>query len=1013
MARYKEAKTAKESDPTPTHREVDTIAEDFKSFNMGRMDYQKSIDHPAEPEEKENVQEPVLEVEDEFSKSDDETDEEVRVQAAVEVVKNSWASAPRNVVPDELNLDECPPLRGYSVSSIKPVQRTPILTFEGYTGLDSCDVSECFCKEETAGKEKVESTPLTTSHSGSQTPSGSTPRKGPQRIAKDLLRVKRALKTLGVKIIEFDDHDGSDDTCTKDYCRLGCICDSLRTKQMPPSHCGKVDCMFSCCCSKEALKYSSCGSRRVNISAAVGARIQEDSQRNMAVEERKFSNTVVVTSDKDAVMLGDRTGRGTRRERKLPQRYQNSNTLMLDVAGKEYVEKEASSESDMEYDDDKMEDAFSELKRTEDIVPCTVVIPKVSLPKSCAVWCMYHCQYSCPCYKLRNPLDYGPDRSGSRNMAKRSLGNKFTTRRKRSGVGLEETRRSRSRSPEENVREAEELLGVEEIDPDLGKGKEESTIEEKELPVPVKKKRMVTSARTRGAAVQQSSKVKLPYRQRSKRQGVLSSHLPDMEEVVKLASSPVRKSKVRGGKQKQKEEVTNKLSLEVQPRESRQYVRWDLFKQEFAVDERIDLWFWVRPTGRGKSMVFLTEHNTKPYIATAINMRNLQGRTNNLPGLVSECLKPKQERDSRMYVVLESNGTVWTLVSILANRKEVGEEEIRSLTLEVPPAPSPPPENRMKVKDGSAKVSLAEAVQKLPVGQSLITVTDAGKAVMQVKLPPTLAGQYWSLISVGQGQSSIQCPDSSLVLKCAILQQAATLATATSTTVRIPIPVAEQDQSFGVYAVPGLKTHVFVGPFKSKEGLGGIAPEDDDEDIVCLDDEIAKNDSEEVKNLKKAEEAEKVEKKKEQAKLMHKSKLLGQMPHVVTKESEAEEEGDSDIDIIEEIIPEGKANAAKVMRTELVKSAKESPIMSYASTSGSKSSDHGKTVIRAVEKSNITGTAVDIKFSKMVGREEEEVVYKAVIENSGKVSLTHPKLAMHAVICPSVPAAKLWLENFS
>jgi hypothetical protein len=48
--------------------------------------------------------------------------------------------------------------------------------------------------------------------------------------------------------------------------------------------------MFSCC--KEALKYSSCGSRRVNISAAVGARIQEDSQSRMAVEERNFSITV-------------------------------------------------------------------------------------------------------------------------------------------------------------------------------------------------------------------------------------------------------------------------------------------------------------------------------------------------------------------------------------------------------------------------------------------------------------------------------------------------------------------------------------------------------------------------------------------------------------------------------------------------------------------------------------------------------------------------------------------------
>ena len=250
-------------------------------------------------------------------------------------------------------------------------------------------------------------------------------------------------------------------------------------------------------------------------------------------------------------------------------------------------------------------------------------------------------------------------------------------------------------------------------------------------------------------------------------------------------------------------------------------------------------------------------------------------------------------------------------------------------------------------------------------------------------MPPTLAGQYWSLISVGQGQSSIQCPDSSLVLKCAILQQAATLATATSTTVRIPIPVAEQDQSFGVYAVPGLKTHVFVGPFKSKEDLEGVALEDDDEDIVCLDDEIGKDDSEEVKTLKKAEEVEKVEKKKEQRKLVHKSKLLGQMPHVVAKERHSGDGDDSDIDIIEEIVPEGKTNAARVMKSELVKFAKESPL-SYASN-GRKSSDHGKTVIQAVEKNNTTGTPVDIKFVKIVGGEEEEEVYKAVIENSGKV----------------------------
>ena len=52
------------------------------------------------------------------------------------------------------------------------------------------------------------------------------------------------------------------------------------------------------------------------------------------------------------------------------------------------------------------------------------------------------------------------------------------------------------------------------------------------------------------------------------------------------------------------------------------------------------------------------------------------------------------------------------------------------------------------MKDGSAKVSLAEAVQKLPVGQSLITVTDAGKAVMQVRVMSTvMSSVLWNKYS--------------------------------------------------------------------------------------------------------------------------------------------------------------------------------------------------------------------------------------------------------------------------
>ena len=67
-----------------------------------------------------------------------------------------------------------------------------------------------------------------------------------------------------------------------------------------------------------------------------GARIQEDTQRFMAAEEKKFNNTVLLTSGRESVMLG---GRGTKRQRKIPQRYQNS-TLLLDKEEKDFRHRE-------------------------------------------------------------------------------------------------------------------------------------------------------------------------------------------------------------------------------------------------------------------------------------------------------------------------------------------------------------------------------------------------------------------------------------------------------------------------------------------------------------------------------------------------------------------------------------------------------------------------------------------------------------------------------------------------
>ena len=60
-----------------------------------------------------------------------------------------------------------------------------------------------------------------------------------------------------VKDEEEVSHDDSDvasfHNCPKQYCRLGCICDSIdenASSPRTPTHCGKASCMFDCVCEE-------------------------------------------------------------------------------------------------------------------------------------------------------------------------------------------------------------------------------------------------------------------------------------------------------------------------------------------------------------------------------------------------------------------------------------------------------------------------------------------------------------------------------------------------------------------------------------------------------------------------------------------------------------------------------------------------------------------------------------------------------------------------------------------
>ena len=120
--------------------------------------------------------------------------------------------------------------------------------------------------------------------------------------------------------------------------------------------------------------------------------------------------------------------------------------------------------------------------------------------------------------------------------------------------------------------------------------------------------------------------------------------------------------------------------------------------------------------------------------------------------------------------------------------------------------------------------------QKCPLGQRNIAVTRPNQSTISVKLPKTGKYEFWCTIKVDGSEKSIKCPIGDrftgewygclphLCLKVSVLKQAASLANSAATTVRIPMEFYDQSENFGVFAIPGLQSHVFVGPF-SKQNL--------------------------------------------------------------------------------------------------------------------------------------------------------------------------------------------------
>ncbi|XP_030762852.1 uncharacterized protein LOC115887501 [Sitophilus oryzae] len=138
-------------------------------------------------------------------------------------------------------------------------------------------------------------------------------------------KVDLELSRLNCKLINVEvDENDSNQKCTKEYCTLGCVCKSLQCDTLIGMHCRKVECMFECSCPQRnifidpLIEQVPAGTGLLSIDTV--SRIEDEAKKDLAKEEKEFTQTVICTKNR-AIVVGCESK--SRRISKLPKKYSN------------------------------------------------------------------------------------------------------------------------------------------------------------------------------------------------------------------------------------------------------------------------------------------------------------------------------------------------------------------------------------------------------------------------------------------------------------------------------------------------------------------------------------------------------------------------------------------------------------------------------------------------------------------------------------------------------------------
>nr|CAH7769290.1 unnamed protein product [Callosobruchus chinensis] len=146
-----------------------------------------------------------------------------------------------------------------------------------------------------------------------------------KRSHKKRSRIDSELIRLSCKIVNVEvEKEDEVKHCSKPFCRLGCVCNSLRCENTMILHCQKEKCMWSCTCPKERLpshEHIVTLPAGTNVlSTETVSKIEDQAKKHLARVEREFTQTIIQTNNR-TIVVGASGRLKTRRASQAPKKY--------------------------------------------------------------------------------------------------------------------------------------------------------------------------------------------------------------------------------------------------------------------------------------------------------------------------------------------------------------------------------------------------------------------------------------------------------------------------------------------------------------------------------------------------------------------------------------------------------------------------------------------------------------------------------------------------------------------